>query len=155
MPLPLIIAGVAGVLGAGGHLIAKQTNEDAERVSRKAQRIYDDAKSSLESSRNEMEESLLAFGYAKTNVLDSSVKQFLQAFERLQNAGLDFKEKDSKLVINKQSALKLREMSDIYSSTISSGAAGAATGALIGLAASGALVNKNWTLKLYFLTYNL
>ena len=83
MPLPLIIAGVAGVLGAGGHLIAKQTNEDAERVSRKAQRIYDDAKSSLESSRNEMEESLLAFGYAKTNVLDSSVKQFLQAFERL------------------------------------------------------------------------
>lgn len=139
MPLPLIIAGVAGVLGAGGHLIAKQTNEDAERVSRKAQRIYDDAKSSLESSRNEMEESLLAFGYAKTNVLDSSVKQFLQAFERLQNAGLDFKEKDSKLVINKQSALKLREMSNIYSSTISSGTAGAATGALIGLAASGSL----------------
>lgn len=139
MPLPLIIAGVAGVIGAGGHLIAKQTNEDAERVSRKAQRIYNDEKSSLESSRNEMEESLLAFGYAKTNVLNSSVKQFLQAFERLQNAGLDFKEKDSKLVINKQSALKLREMSDIYSSTISSGAAGAATGALIGLAASGSL----------------
>lgn len=139
MPLPFIFAAGAAVLGASGHLKAREKNEKAERVSRKAQSIYDNAKSSLESAKNNTEESLLAFGYAKTNTLEGSIKQFLQAVDRIKVSELSVKEEDSKFIIDEQRALELRKMSDIYSSTISSSAAGVATGALIGLAASGSI----------------
>lgn len=139
MPLPFLIAGGAALLGAGAHMMAKETNEEAEKVSREAQRIYKDAKSSLESAKSNTEEALLAFGYAKMNVLETSLDQFIQAFERIRESKINIDEEDYKFMIDKEDVLKLRQMSDIYSSTISSSATGAAAGALIGLAASGSL----------------
>ena len=139
MPLPFLIAGGAALLGAGAHMMAKETNEEAEKVSREAQRIYNDAKSSLESAKSNTEEALLAFGYAKMNVLETSLDQFIQAFERIRESKINVDEEDYKFMIDKEDVLKLRQMSDIYSSTISSSATGAAAGALIGLAASGSL----------------
>ena len=49
MPIPLIIAGLAAAgIGALGHIGAKEMNEEAERLSRKAQRIYNEENTNLQ-----------------------------------------------------------------------------------------------------------
>ncbi len=144
MPLPFIIAtGAIGLLGIGGHLSAKETNEKAEMIVERAKNVYHDARLSLETAKYNAEESLTALGYAKKNVLEGSIKQFVQAFERIKD---DVRLRDSTgmnevshFAIDEQGITELRKMSDIYSSMVSSGAAGMATGALIGLAANGTL----------------
>ena len=58
MPIPFILAGLgvaAGAVGVGGHIDAKKTNEEAQRISIKAQNLYDEAKSSLEKSQDKTE----------------------------------------------------------------------------------------------------
>lgn len=145
MPVPFILGGLAaaaGIIGVGGHLSAKETNEEAERVANDARKLYDDAKNSLEQAQKRTEASLLDLGYAKKDVLEGSMNQFLIAFKRVKNieirnsSGLN---ELSKFMIDEQESLQIKEMSDIYQSTFSSGAAGAATGAVIALAASGSL----------------
>lgn len=141
MPLPFLLGALAvgaGVLGAGGHLAAKDTNERAQRVAEDAQDLYNSAKKSLEQAQNATEKALLKLGYEKKNVLDSSMKVFLNSYEKVKNielkesVGLD---EISNFAIDQQGAIQLREMTDIYSSTIKSGA----TGAVVALAASGSL----------------
>lgn len=145
MPLPIIIAGLAGVaaaVGIGAQMDAKETNQRAQQIASDAQNMYDNAKQSLEKSQLETEKSLVALGTSKKNVLETSIQQFLHAYERIKNVelsesiGLD---EIKHFSIEKQDALQLQEMSDIYESTFSSGVAGAATGAVIALAASGSL----------------
>ena len=49
MPIPFLLAGLgvaAGVIGVGGHLSAKETNERAQRISEDAQELYNNAKHS-------------------------------------------------------------------------------------------------------------
>lgn len=145
MPIPFLLAGLglgAAVLGVGGHLSAKETNERAQQITEDAQRRYNNAKRLLENAKVKTEKSLLQLGYSKKKVLETSVNQFLVSYERIKNIelsesiGLD---EIKNFTLEKQDALQLREMSDIYQSTFSSGAAGAATGAVIALAASGSL----------------
>ncbi|MCR8744293.1 hypothetical protein [Romboutsia lituseburensis] len=145
MPVPFLLAGLglaAGAIGAGAHFDAKETNERAQRISEEAQELYDDAKRSLEYSQKKTESSLLDLGYAKKTVLESSMQQFLQAYERIKNIELSESvglEEISNFTIDQQEALQLREMSEIYQSAFSSAATGAATGAVIALASSGSL----------------
>lgn len=145
MPIPFILTGLglgAAALGIGGHLSAQETNEKAQQISEEAQKIYNKAKQSLETAQISTENSLLILGYSKKNVMETSMKQFVTAFERIKNielresVGLD---EISNLTLDKHDILELKEMSNIYESTFSSGAAGAATGAVIALAASGSL----------------
>lgn len=85
MPIPFLLAGLgvaAGVIGAGGHLSAKETNERAERVSQDAQELYNNAKQTLEAAQNKTEKALVKLGYDKKRVLDTSMKQFLPTFEK-------------------------------------------------------------------------
>ena len=82
MPIPFLLAGLgvaAGVLGAGGHLSAKETNEKAQRISREAQEMYDEEKQRLVNAQNYTEKALLSLGYEKKNTLDGSMKQFLNS----------------------------------------------------------------------------
>lgn len=141
MPIPFLLAGLgvaAGVIGAGGHLSAKETNERAQRISENAQELYQSAKHSLEKAQNNTEKALLKLGYQKKNVLDSSMKQFLNSYDKIkhiqvtESAGLN---EIANFSIDQQGAIQLREMTNIYSSSIKSGAAGA----VVALAASGSL----------------
>lgn len=145
MPIPFLLAGLgiaAGVIGAGGHLSAKETNEKAQKVSEDAQELYNNAKCSLERAQNATEKALLKLGYEKKNVLDSSMRQFLASYDKVkhiqvsESVGIN---EISKFTIDQQGALELKEMTDIYSSSIKSGATGAAAGAVVALAASGSL----------------
>lgn len=145
MPIPFLVAGAvaAGVIGIGGHMSAKETNERAESVSRDAQRIYNKAKSSLETAQGTTEKALLRLGNSKKNILDSSMKQFVENYAKIQaisvkqSVGLN---ELSNFSIDQQGVLQMQKMSDIYSGSITSGATGAAAGAVVALAASGELV---------------
>ena len=143
MPLPLIIAGLAAAaIGIGAQADAKETNERAQQRANEAQSLYNASKQSLEQAQSITEKSLVALGTSKKKVLETSVNQFLTAYERIKNIELSESvglNEIQKFTIDKQDALQLQEMSDIYESTFSSGVAGAATGAVVALAASGSL----------------
>lgn len=146
MPIPAILAGLAATgaaaLGIGAQIDAKETNERAQALAEDAQSLYDRSKRSLEQAQGKTEKSLLALGNSKKEVLETSINQFLIAYDRIKNieliesVGLN---EIKNFAIEKQDTLQLREMSNIYQSTFSSGAAGVATGAVIALAASGSL----------------
>lgn len=145
MPIPIILAGLAGLsglVGAGAHMSAKETNEKAQTIFENAQRIYNNAKQSLEVEQAKTEKALLKLGYSKKDVLDTSIAQFLKAYERIKDVKLSESiglNEIAKLTIDNQDTMELREMSNIYKSTFASGATGAAAGAVVALAASGSL----------------
>lgn len=143
MPLPFLLVGLgAAALGIGGHLDAKEKNERAQKLADEAQEMYNKSKHSLELAQEKTENSLLKLGYNKKHILDSSMKQFLDAYDKIkhiqvkESVGLN---ELSKFAIDQRSAIEIREMTNIYSSAIQSGATGAATGAIVALAASGSL----------------
>lgn len=145
MPIPLLLAGaaaVAGAVGLAGHKDAKETNERAERMCLEAQELYEDTKVSLNKSKDNMEKALLNLGKTKKNTLETSISQFIKCYQRIKE--IDFKESTglselSKMEISSNDIIELINMSNIYDSSIKSGAAGAATGTIIALAANGAL----------------
>lgn len=143
MPIPLFILGaVATAVGAASTADAKKTNEMAEETVRNAKRKYDQRKSELEQITKNTEDSLIKLGNSKKNVLEHSMKEFLASYEKIKN--INFKETTgieelSKLSITPEQVLEIKKMSDLYSNAIQSGVAGAATGATLALAASGAL----------------
>ncbi len=145
MPIPFLLAGLgvaAGVIGAGGHLSAKETNERAQRISENAQELYNSAKQSLEEAQKQTEKSLVKLGYAKKKVLDTSMNQFLIAYDKVKHISMENTvgiNEISKFTIDEQGAIQLREMTNIYSASFASGATGVAAGAAVALAASGAL----------------
>lgn len=142
MPLPLIIAGVAAAIGVSAQMDAKETNERAQEIANDAQTLYNSAKQSLENAQSITEKSLVALGTSKKKVLETSINQFLTAYDRIKNIELSESvglNEIQKFTIDKQDTLQLQKMSDIYESTFSSSAAGAATGAIVALAASGSL----------------
>lgn len=154
MPIPFLLTGLgvtAGIIGAGGHIAAKETNEKAQELYDEAENLYNGAKISLEQAQSQTESSLLNLGYSKKNVLDSSIKQFLQVYDRIkhveisESVGLN---EIYKFNINNQEVLQLRKMSDIYQSALSNSATGAVTGAVIALAASGSLPIMTGTLSI-------
>lgn len=145
MPLPLLLGGAAifaTVVGASSHKDAHDTNEKAESLSRKARRLYDDSKESLEKAQKDTEEHLLKLGNEKKEVLAGSMKKFVASYDRIKNIQLkesgDLTEL-SRFSIEQQDVVQIRQLSDIYTTSVQSGAAGAATGAVIALAASGTL----------------
>lgn len=145
MPIPFILGALgitAGIIGAGAHLSAKEKNEYSELILLEAETLYNNSKKILEEVQKNMESSLLVLGYQKKEILETSFKQFLKAYERVK----DIEIKDSiglnelsKFTLEKQDAIQLREMTNIYESAFSSSVTGAATGAVIALAASGSL----------------
>lgn len=144
MPIPLIIAGLAAsAVGVAGHLSAKETNERAETICRQAQCIYNEEKEMLESLQKETELSLIKLGDNKVQVLNDSMNRFVNNYSKVQLVEINYStglSELSRLTMDKQDVLQIAQMNDIYSSTIASGATGAATGAAIALAASGNLV---------------
>lgn len=153
MPLPFLVAGLgaaAAALGVGGHLSAKEINEKAQKLSEEAQDLYNSSKRSLENAQQETEKALLNLGNSKKKTLETSFEQFFRAYARIK----DIKLKDStgldeisNFMIDEQEVIEIKEMADVYQASFSSGAAGAATGAVIALAASGSLPVVTGTLS--------
>lgn len=144
MPIPflLVAAGAAAAGGFAAHNKAKDYNKRAENILKEAQNIYYSGKRSLDNAQKATEESLLKLGYSKKEILETSVKQFLENYQKIKEVEIKKSLGLNEIVnfsIKNQEALELKEMSDIYESAFSKGATGAATGAVIALAASGSL----------------
>lgn len=142
MPLPLLLGGIAVGLGVLGHSEAKKINERAEKLSQQAQDIYNEAERKLNIAKNNSEKNLLELGYCKKNILDTSMKRFLESYSKIKKinfkTSINLNELD-KFSIKEKDLLELVEMNDIYDKTISTGIAGAATGSAMALAAGGSL----------------
>lgn len=145
MPLPILLVGLglgATALGVGAHLDARDTNEQAAQMMQDAQALYNKSKNELEAAKKESEKALVALGNTKKKVLEGSIPRFLRAYRNL-NAIRDVTgintDEVSKFSLAPQDVLDLEKLSNQYSSVFASGTAGAATGALIALAANGTL----------------
>ena len=158
MPLPFILGAIgvgSAILGAAGHAVAKEDNERAQSIVKKAENLYNEAKKSLESEAKRAERSMTSLGNEKLKVLDTSMSTFIRYFDRIKriqlgkSTGID---ELSNLQIDEQDVLNLKELSNIYgvgtfASGVSAGIAGAATGSAIALAASGCLPIVTGTLS--------
>lgn len=141
MPLPLLLLGGllagSGVLGFGAHLSAQEKNEKAQQLAKEAKRLYDSSERSLNKAKKRTQHSLQTLGTTKKHVLNTSISQFMTAYNRIKNAELSDADNLNELknfMIDKQGVLLLKEMSDIYEATLSDGAATfASTGALVAL----------------------
>lgn len=144
MPLPFILGALgigSAILGAAGHAVAKEENERAQSIARRAKNLFDQEKASLEAEARETEEALEALGKKKAEVLGGSMDQFSQHFDIIKDINL---ENSTKLHIDDQGVLQMREMSSVYgidtfASGVGTGVASAAAGSAIALAASGCL----------------
>lgn len=146
MPIPFLVAGLAvatGVIGAGGHISASETNEKAQRRTKEARDLYNSAKNKLELVQNKTETALLQLGNEKKYILETSMNQFLNAYDKIKhitfNEAIGINE-ISKFQIDEQGVIEIREMVDVYSSSIESGIAGAAAGTAVVLATGGSLI---------------
>lgn len=135
MPIPFLIAGGlalgAGLLGVGGHLEAKETNRKATEKAEAAKHLYSKAKNSLENSKRKTTEALLNLEKYKRDILESSMKQFLRGYQRVKHIEIRTPEnlcELSNFSIRPQDMLQIQKLTDIYESSLKSGAAGVVTG---------------------------
>ena len=146
MPLPLIpllIAGGAGLFGAGKVVKSMSDNSKANDVNSSANSIVNEAKERITSCKDASGKALKALGAKKVYVLDNGIKQFLDLFTQLKN--VDFRdtpglEEFSKFRIDAQDLKGLRDMSDFAGSIVGGTVTGAMAGALTAFGAySGAM----------------
>jgi len=92
MPIPFIIAGVAVAAagyGAKKGYDAKCDFDDAEYYNSKAKRIYNEAQSDLNSSREQTNSQMEALGSLKVNIYRESLNDFVNIFSKIKNGGFD------------------------------------------------------------------
>ena len=140
MPLPFLIAGALAI-GVGAHIKAKVDNNEAESLICTAKNIYEDAKRSMEIAQNNTAQALARLGQNKKSVLDTSMTQFLRSYEHVKPISMQLttgiNELD-KFSFDEQTIIQVREMTNIYNNALKGVAAGATTGVLVSLGASGA-----------------
>ena len=136
---PLVILGglFLGAIGAEGHSEAKQTNKKAESLITEAKTMYDNAKEEAEEAQEKAKQTLIKFGKAKKIVLETTMDQFINNYEYIKEIKLMTKNTAEYIEysINIEDMLKIRELKNIYKSTILTG--GAATAALMTFGANG------------------
>lgn len=138
--IPLLLGGLA-LLGVGAHVVANSDNEKAQRLIREAQEMYDAAKQELEEEQENTNAALLVLGNKKKQMLDGPIALFLQSYQRTEKMfrWQETTGENELLDFNGETAPELRQLTNIYSSSVSAGASGAAAGTIIALAASGGL----------------
>lgn len=134
LPVVFIVpAAATGIVGAGKTIKSFMDNMEADRLTNDANDRVDDAKDHLERSRVLCADSLASYGEEKLFVLNHSIAQFINSFEKIKNLelvdslGLD---ELRRLHIDKESMAELKEMQR-FAATVAGGlTAGAAGGAL-------------------------
>ncbi len=136
MPLPLLFLGIAAVSGATGigkTIKAGVDNSTAKSITDDANQRMEKASKKLNKAREQCGDALECLGKEKLYILDTSIKEFVELFEKIKNVefidsvGLD---EINEFRINKDSFKKLKEMKSFAASLMSGSAAGAAGGAL-------------------------
>lgn len=139
IPALLIGALAVGGFGAAGHAVAKETNDEAQAISRKAKNKYEENKQKLEVLQADMQKQLEVLGNNKMECLNTSVTEFCELFEQVHSALDKVEYKKYNYSEIQETAVSMRELSECYSAALAGGAAGAATAVAVGLAVSGSL----------------
>ena len=152
MPLPLVFIGIAAVTGSAGLGLGVKAGVDqhnANEINEGANSLVDDAANRMELVREQCGNSLKCLGEEKVFVLNNTIKQFLDSFQKLKN--VDFRETEGlselkKLHIDQKDFEELSAMTDFALSLAQSGLSGIAGGALTAFgaySAAGALASAS------------
>ena len=144
MPLPLLFIGAAaatGAVGIGKTIKAGVDTSNAKNINKRANQRIEDAKKELDTERKAVGVSLDKLGELKLFILNNSIKEFLESFEKIKN--VDFAESEglselNKLHIDQKTFSDLRQMESFAASFVSGSVAGAAGGAMAAFGAYGA-----------------
>lgn len=144
MPLPFFVI-PALIFGSGSYAIKKgydsySNNKRANALNNEAQRIVEAAKKEAEKAREEASSSISALGQKKVDVLNSSIKVFVEEFSKLKN--VDFQNtvgllELSKVKFDKNDFAELSHVQQIGSSIVTGLASGTAIGAATAFGAYG------------------
>ncbi|MDK9763278.1 hypothetical protein KI743_14830 [Vibrio sp. D420a] len=143
MPLPFILAGAAIVAGGYGvkkGIDAKDDFDTAKSINRRAQVMFDEAKSDLENERESTQKAMEDLGRVKYKIYDESIIPFVDAFSKIKNISFDDSSLDDATNLPVVSAEELARMKtsvlDIKG-VLSDGITALGSGGLAGLAAYG------------------
>lgn len=144
MPLPLLFIGaaaVSGVFGVGKSIKAGVDQKDASDTNDYADRIVKKASKKIDTCRKNCGSALDNLGSCKIQILDESIKPFINEFEKLNH--VDFSESQGlnelhKLVLDKKDFKELKQLQSVATSMVGGIASGAVAGALTAFGAYGA-----------------
>jgi len=143
MPLPLILAGAAVLAGGYGvkkGFDAKSDYDEADKINKRAKNIFDDAESSLNSKREQANNSMLALGKTKFDIYENSLLSFVKYFSQIKNINFndsDIKGLESLPSVDKADLVNLSNSVLSTHDVLSGGVTALGTGGLAGLAAYG------------------
>lgn len=134
MPLPLVFIGIAmatGVAGAGKAVKAGLDTYDAKHINQSANQVVSESTTMLNTQREACSEALRKLGEEKIFLLNGNMTQFLDTFMKLKN--VDFRETEglselSKLHIDQQDFVELKELCNFAASLAGGSVAGTAWG---------------------------
>ncbi len=134
-------AAASAVFGGGKAIKAGFDQKEAKATNAKAADIINTAKNKINKRRGECGMTLENLGKCKIDILNNSIKPFIEEFEKLNH--VDFVESEGmneidKLVLDKKEFGELKEMQAMASSMVSGVASGAMAGALTAFGAYGA-----------------
>ncbi len=152
MPLPLVFIGIAAVTGSAGLGLGVKAGVDqynANEINEGANSRIEEAAKRLELMREQCGSSLQNLGEEKVFVLNNTIKQFLDSFQKLKN--VDFRETEGlselkKLHIDQKDFEELSAMTKFSLSLAQGGISGIAGGALTAFgaySAAGALASAS------------
>ena len=144
MPLPLLFIGIAaatGGLGVGKTIKAGVDSYSASNINKSANQIVEEATNYINAQRMACGDSLKQLGEEKVFILNNNMTEFLDTFTKIKN--VDFRETEgllelSKLKIDEQDFVELRELANFAISLAEGSVAGTAGGALAAFGAYGA-----------------
>lgn len=144
MPLPLLFIGLAtatGGLGVGKTIKAGIDSYSASTINKSANQIVEESTNYINAQRMACGDSLKQLGEEKVFILNNNMTEFLDTFTKIKN--VDFRETEgllelSKLKIDEQDFVELRELANFAISLAGGSVAGTAGGALAAFGAYGA-----------------
>ena len=144
MPLPLLFIGIAaatGGLGVGKTIKAGVDSYSASNINKSANQIVEESTNYINAQRKACGDSLKQLGEEKVFILNNNMTEFLDTFTKIKN--VDFRETEgllelSKLKIDEQDFVELRELANFAISLAGGSVAGTASGALAAFGAYGA-----------------
>lgn len=152
MPIPVFFIGAAAAtaaFGVGKSVKAGVDQKNANDTNKVAESIANRAIEKIENSRINCGNSIEKLGSCKINILDNSIKPFIQEFEKLNH--VELKESKglnelSKMVLDKESFSELKNLQSMATSMVGGVASGAMAGALTAFgaySAAGALATAS------------
>ena len=115
MPLPFVIAGfavAAGFYGIKKGISAIRDRNSAREINDQANKIYDDAKKSLELCRERTNGKLEVLGQQKLLLYKETLSPFVETFSRIKNVNFDEKDTPSDCLeeVSTEEMMEIREL---------------------------------------------